>query len=590
LIFLDIETNGLLPDLSRVHCLVTFDAETGEVRRFRGDSIQADGLPYLSSKPWLAGHNILKFDLPALQKVYGWTHPGRCYDTLVAARMAFADMAEHDFSLWKHQIPPKFIGSQSLRAWGYRLGCHKGDYGIDGDEMVWAEWSREMEDYCEQDVRVTKALYDKLQGLKLSPLALWLEHEFCKIIARQERRGVWFDRQKAEWLLVDLLDKRAKAGEKLKAIFGSWKVRLPDFIPKRDNQKRGYTKGVPVERWREVIFNPASRAHIANRLTTLHGWEPKALTEGGKPKVDEAIISKLAYPEVPAILDYLLLEKRIGMLAEGDWAWLKCEKQGRIYGSVNTCGAVTGRCTHSQPNLAQVPSNDHPYGKECRALFGPTPGMRMVGCDASGLELRCLSHYMAQWDGGEYGRIVTTGDIHTANQQAAGLATRAEAKTFIYAYLYGAGDEKLGKGKKATGSKLRSQFLERIPALNTLVTKVKAVAKKRGWLRGLDGRRLRVRHQHAALNTLLQSAGALAMKAALIIADWLLEKEGLAAGKDYEFILNIHDEIQCEVMPEHVEKVGEILASAIEGAGHFFNFRCPLAGEWKAGGNWADTH
>ena len=600
MILFDLESNGLLDTLSAIHCLVTLDADTRQIQRFRGTDIAVHGLPYLASAPAIGGHNVIKFDLPALEKVYGWTYRGDVYDTLIVSRLAFADIKDADLKLFKAGgLPGKLIGSHSLKAWGHRLGELKGNYAEENGEQCWEQWSREMEDYCEQDVRVTHALYRKLQEQPLTSLSLWLEHEFCKVIARQERRGVGFDRPAAEQLWIDLLARREEAGRKLKEVFGSWTVELPPFTPKLDNKKLGYTAGVPVRKFKTVEFNPASRDHIANRLTTLRGWKPVELTDGGKPKVDEKIVSKLDYPEAPLILDYLLLDKRLGQLAEGEQAWLKLERNGRIHGAVNTGGAVTGRCTHASPNLAQVPRVGSKFGKECRSLFVPSGGMVMVGCDASGLELRCLSHYMAKWDGGAYGKIVVEGkssdgtDIHTANQKAAVLPNRDMAKTFIYGFLYGAGDAKLGsivKGSEREGKRLRAAFLKAIPALGKLTEAVKKAAKERGWLRGLDGRRLHVRSQHAALNTLLQSAGALVMKAALVIADWLLQAEGLVPGVDYEFVLNIHDEFQVEALPAKAEQVGQILASAIQAAGAFFNFRCPLAGEYKIGGNWAETH
>ncbi|MCD7896357.1 MAG: DNA polymerase [Planctomycetaceae bacterium] len=614
MILFDIETNGLLdpkrnkdgsitPPLSKVHCLVTLDTATGQTRRFRGDDIATHGLTYLASAPAIGGHNIIKFDLPALEKVFGWKYNGDIYDTLVVSRLAFADIKDNDHKQFKKGVlPGGLIGSHSLKAWGYRLGCLKGTYAEDTEDC-WAEWSAEMEDYCEQDVQVTFKLWKVLQKKSLSPLSVWLEHEFCKVIARQERRGVAFDIDAAEALLVDLLDQREQAGRKLKEIFGSWQVELKPLIPKRDNKKRGYKAGVPVRKFKTVEFNPASRDHIANRLIHLHGWKPTEFTDGGKPKVDEKIISKLKYPEVPMILDYLLLDKRLGQLSEGDNAWLKLArecgrtKQGRriarIHGSVNTGGAVTGRCTHAYPNLAQVPKVGSRFGKECRSLFIPSDGMTLVGCDASGLEARCLAHYMARWDKGEYVKVILEGDIHTVNQLAAGLPTRDSAKPFFYGFLYGAGDEKLGSivgGSIQEGKKLRAKFLRGLPALRSLIDTVKATARERGYLRGLDGRKLHVWSLHAALNTLLQSAGALVMKLALVIADWLLQAEGLVPGLDYEFVLNIHDEFQAEVVPHLAEKVGECLASAIHAAGQFFNFRCPLAGEYKVGANWAETH
>lgn len=437
MILFDIETDGLLDTLSKVHCLVTLDTSTGTTRRFRGDSIRTEGLPYLASSPSIGGHNVIKFDLPALEKMYGWEYPGDIYDTLVISRLGFADIKDGDLKKYKKgSFPGKLIGSHSLKAWGYRLGELKGTYAEDTPDC-WAEWSQEMEDYCEQDVHVTHKLYQTLQQKGISPLAVWLEHEFCKIIARQEQRGVGFNRPAAEELLVELLDQREQAGRKLKEIFGSWQVELKPLIPKRDNAKLGYKVGVPVRKFKTVEFNPASRDHIATCLIKRHGWKPTEFTDGGKPKVDEKIISKLKYPEVPMILDYLLLDKRLGQLSEGDNAWLKMDRNGRIHGSVNTGGAVTGRCTHSFPNLAQVPAVKSKYGAECRALFTPTPGMVLVGCDAAALELRCLAHYMARWDNNKYGETVVNGkqsegtDIHTVNQKAAGLPTRDTAKTFI---------------------------------------------------------------------------------------------------------------------------------------------------------------
>lgn len=598
MLLFDIETNGLLDTLSTVHCLVTKDTESNEVRRFRGDDIQTNGLPHLQNAKAVGGHNVIKFDLPALEKVYGFKYSGGIFDTLVMSRLVFSDIGDSDFVLYRQKkIPGKCMGSHGLKAWGFRLGILKGDYGE--EENCWEQWSKEMEDYCEQDVHVTHALFNHIHSIEHTQLSAWLEHEFCKTIARQERRGVRFNRQAAEALWVELNARRTEVGQKLKAVFGSWEVPDKPFTPKRDNAAKGYKAGVTIQRTKTVEFNPASRAHIANRLMALHGWKPKEFTEKGAVKVDEAIISKLRFPEVPLILEYLLLDKRLGQLSEGNQAWLKLEKGGRIFGSVNTGGAVTGRCTHANPNLAQVPNMGSLYGKECRSLFMAGEGYKLVGCDAAGLELRCLAHYMARWDKGAYAKIILEGkkeegtDIHSMNQKAAGLPDRDTAKTFIYGYLYGAGDGKLGsivKGSQATGAKLRAQFQKNIPALGKLTEGVKSVARKRGWLRGLDGRRLHVRSEHAALNTLLQSAGALVMKLALIISDWHLQAEGLVPGDDYEFVLNIHDEAQAEAKPQHAELVGQSLAEAIHAAGQYFNFQCPLAGEYRVGDNWAETH
>ena len=269
------------------------------------------------------------------------------------------------------------------------------------------------------------------------------------------------------------------------------------------------------------------------------------------------------------------------------------KSDGRIYGSVITNGAVTGRMTHNSPNVAQVPAVGVPYGKECRTLFRVPEGRALVGADASGLELRCLAHYMARYDGGAYMKEILEGDIHTANQKAAGLPTRDNAKTFIYAFLYGAGDEKIGSivgGTRQDGKKLKNRFLKRTPAIAKLKAQVEHVAKTRKYLIGLDGRKLRVRAVYASLNLLLQSAGAILMKQALVILDDKLQKEGLTPGIDYEFVANIHDEWQIECDQKYAEFIGKTAVEAIAEAGVFFNFRCPLDGEYKIGKTWAETH
>ena len=247
--------------------------------------------------------------------------------------------------------------------------------------------------------------------------------------------------------------------------------------------------------------------------------------------------------------------------------------------------------THSKPNLGQVPRVGSPLGKECRSLFAAPEGKMLVGIDASGLELRMLAHYMRDQ---AYVTAVVSGsskdgtDVHTMNQKAAGLPSRDAAKTFIYAYLYGAGAAKIGTivgaGYKE-GQQMMDKFMAATPALRTLKSKVDTLAS-RGYLPGLDGRRLWVRSAHKALNTLLQGAGAIVMKKALVI----LYNDLRAAGIDPAFVLNIHDEWQIEALPEQAETVGKMGAEAIRKAGEHFNMRCPLAGEYKEGNTWADTH
>ena len=310
-----------------------------------------------------------------------------------------------------------------------------------------------------------------------------------------------------------------------------------------------------------------------------------------KPFVDEKVLNKLKYPEAKLMSRYFILNKRIAQLAEGNQAWMKLCKKGRLHGKVNTMGAQTSRCSHSHPNLAQVPNLNAPFGKECRTLFRADSKMDLLGIDVSSLELRCLSHYLAKYDDGAYGKLLLEEDIHTTNQKAAGLSTRDQAKTFIYGFLYGAGNEKIGQivGKgKAEGSRLKKEFLTKIPALKSLRDAVQKKAEQ-GFITGLDGRKVPVRSSHAALNTLLQSAGAIICKRWIVEMHSLLEKE-FKYGEDYKQVAFVHDEVQLTVKREHAKRIGDLAVKAIGIAGERYSFRIPLTGEFKTGPTWATTH
>jgi DNA polymerase I len=270
--------------------------------------------------------------------------------------------------------------------------------------------------------------------------------------------------------------------------------------------------------------------------------------------------------------------------------------------------------THSKPNMGQVPSGKSEYGHECRECWIVAAGKKLVGADADALELRDLAGYMAIFDGGEYIKTVLEGDkskgtdMHSVNCRALGMdpkqlifgteTGRDVAKTWFYAFIYGSGDENLGyivlrkwgAQAKKKGAALRKSFLENLPAMGKLVDSVKRKAKTVGHLKGLDGRRLTVRSMHAALNTLLQSAGAIQMKKALCLLDDSLQALGLIPGTHYEFVANVHDEWQIEVDDDKAERVGRMAVEAIRAAGIYFNFRCPLDGAYDIGNNWAETH
>lgn len=592
----DLETDNLLDEVTKIHCMVILDTDSLQPLTYVGSAV-AEGIKHLetlsNNGQILVAHNGIKFDIPVIDKFYpnNKINHAAVVDTLVLARLIYAHIAVGDAELLaKGKLAGRLFGSHSLEAWGYRLGCHKGSY-----TGGWVYYSQEMLDYNIQDCFVTAALYDKLCKENYSEKAVTLEHQVAWLMAKQERNGFVFDSIAAGALWTTLVARKATLSAQCEELFPPWEVRQADFIPKIANKSKGYVAGVPVQRFKTVVFNPSSRDHIANRLTALYGWIPEVLTEGGKPKVDEVVLAGLDYEPCKLLSEFLMVQKRLSQLAEGDNAWLNLVKDGKIHGSINTNGAVTGRATHSKPNISQVPSSNSPYGSECRNLFTVPQGWSLVGADASGLELRCLAHYMARYDGGAYGRALLDGDIHTTNQVAAGLESRPQAKTFIYAFLYGAGDAKIGSvisGSADAGKKLKAKFLRNLPALGRLVEDVRETAR-RGYLIGLDGRHIFVRSAHAALNTLLQGAGAVVCKQWLVMLEDRLQVRGLKHGwaGDYAFCAWSHDEVQiaCRT-PEIAQEVAALATKCVALAGEYFNFRCPTAGESKIGKTWNDTH
>ena len=568
MIVFDIETDGLLEDVTKVHCLVTQDTDNGEVSRFRDVH---NGLLYLSrmgeSKKCIAGHNVIGFDLPVLKKLYGFEPTGEVFDTLVASRTIWSNLQELD--LKNRTVEDKLIGSHSLKAWGQRLKFSKGTYGE--TENAWDELSDEMLDYCEQDVRLNTKLLERILAKKFSSDALELEHTISKLMLKQERHGFPFDVDKAKELYSSLVARKNELYNK-----------LVDEVEPTIVELKTKTKVIP--------FNPASRQQIGDRLQKL-GWKPEEFTKNGDPKIDEKILAGIDLPIAKQLTEYLMLNKRVGQIGEGKQGWLKLERNGRIHGRVNHMGAVTSRCTHNNPNVAQVPSLSAEYGKECRELFHAPKGFKIIGADASGLELRCLAHYMSKFDDGEYEREILEGDIHTKNQLAAGLETRPQAKTFIYGFLYGAGNEKIGqiigKGKRE-GGQIKKRFLDKTPALKYLQDAVKRKAKS-GFLLGLDKRAIPIRHAHAALNTLLQSCGAIICKRWYATIEQMIRDEGIS-DEDAYIVAFVHDEVQIIVRDGLQEKIGEITREAIKRTERYYNFRCQLDSEYKVGASWADTH
>lgn len=446
----DIETDGLLDTLTQMFCMSIWDGKV--MHSFRPEDCEngvrmlLDGL---NNGAYLVGHNIINFDIPAIHKLYPWFDVPRerrnqVIDTLVMARLIKGNIVDSDM-IYKRvgAMPGKLVGSQSLKAWGYRLGNHKGTYAEDTED-AWGCFNEDMLSYNQQDVRVTTQLYEYLKSQPCSDSSLRLEHDATWLMAKQERNGFPFDVKSAEKLELTLRKRESILSAQLMQIC----PQIPDkvFVPKRDNKKMGYKKGVPIQRYKD--FNPNSRQQIEWLITKHYGYvpsNPDLYTEKGHLKVDEDTFHFLASDTdasegvrslAVVVEEYLMIKKRLGQLADGSQAWLKLVKDdGKIHGKVNPCGAVTGRATHSNPNVTQVPHNASPFGEECRSLFGVPKGWVQAGIDACGLELRCLAHFLYPYDKGAYAHVVVHGDIHTLNQKAAGLATRDEAKRFIYAFL-----------------------------------------------------------------------------------------------------------------------------------------------------------
>jgi len=670
----DIESDGLLDDITTIHCLHIRDRVTKKDYRFNSgkykdgspaprDGSIKDGLKMLEEADAICGHNIIGYDIEAIKKLNPTFKPkGKVVDTLVCCRVVWTDISDKDFArLRSGKLPPEFkegglIGSHSLEAWGYRLGKYKGDFKPEhyineetGEPHTWKTigFTQDMDDYCGQDVYVTDQLIDMIDSKQYSQDSLDLEHHVATIIRRQELYGFAFDEVAAMKLLATLQKRKAELEFSLIESFHPWYA--PDGtrkgvresgksrnvwiehddgkapLKKHKTRQRGwlieYTQGTQHTAIKLVQFNPSSRDHIADRLITLYGWNPVEFTDGGKPKVDETTLVGLSFPEAKLLNEYLMVDKRIGQLSDGKQAWLKKVRNGRIHGRVNTNGAVTGRMTHSDPNLAQVPKCGSPYGAESRALFIHSKGC-LVGCDAEGLELRMLAHYMAKYDGGEYVNAVVNGkkedktDVHSVNQAVVSFNKRDNAKTLVYAFLYGAGDYKLGtivlddmtEQRKAAffakypagasrdaaigrlGKSVKAKFFSGLPALKKLVDAVKDAVKKRGRVKSLDGRYLSIRSPHAALNTLLQGGGAIVMKKALVMLDDNLQQLGYREAGRYEFVCNVHDEFQIDSEESIAKEIGSLAASAIRRAGEHFGLKCPLAGAYEIGSNWAETH
>jgi DNA polymerase I-like protein with 3'-5' exonuclease and polymerase domains len=425
-----------------------------------------------------------------------------------------------------------------------------------------------MLEYCIRDTELTRKLGVSLEqeGRSFSPEAYDLERQIRIIIDRQQDNGFAFNLMEGQILLAKLEDEQHYLEDQANEMFEPTEVQLKTKI-----------KYIP--------FNIASRKQIAERLME-RGWKPKRHTDKGNIIINEDVLSQIKnMPEAQMFNRYFLLQKRTGLLK----SWIQeCQEDGRVHGKVLTLRTITGRMAHNKPNMAQVPAVYSPYGKECRSLWTVSnpETHNLVGTDASGLELRCFAHYL---DYPDYTNTVLTGDIHSANQEMAGLRTRDQAKTFIYAFLYGAGAAKIGKivgGSAQTGRKLIEKFLHNMPQLKKLRSDIQEAVLKEGTIKGLDGRRLQIRSEHSAVNALIQGAGAVVCKQWLVEMDKRIRRSGL----DARLVASVHDEYQFEVAKPDIEPFTKITKEAMYQTQKILNFKCDLDSSYKVGNNWAETH
>ena len=420
-----------------------------------------------------------------------------------------------------------------------------------------------------------------MEAFPTLPEWITLEHQVATILTKQEHHGWYFDEQSARELESTLRNELESTQAKLRTDFPY--VAGTVFTPKRDNQRTGYVKGVPFTRLKD--FNPQSRDHISWILQTHCDWTPTSLTASGKAVIDETVLKDIGTDISLRFLRVLELTKQLGMISEGVNAWQKLvTTSSRIHHHCSV-GCATHRASHRNPNLSQVPSDER-----FRRLFTASPDLVMVGADLSGIELRMLAHYLARYDGGRYADILLNGDIHQENADKIGISRR-QVKTVTYAFLYGAGDQKIGTSfdgslgedkAKRKGKEIRKAFVDAIPGLSDLLQAVKRAAE-RGYVRGLDGRNISVDKGHVALNYLLQGSAAIIAKRWMVLADAQLDSHSHQLGF-------IHDELQYETIPASVNDLKFLLELTAVQAGEYYNLRLPIAAEAKSGKNWAEVH
>ena len=650
----DSETDGLLDELTKVHCIAILDLDnpSNGVQIYHDDpELVCDGdlecaLYELADADEVWAHNAFGFDIRALQKVYPSFKPrGEVHCTLVRSRLAFPDLWERDCIRKYEGFPSRLLGKHSLESWGQRLTIAKDDYS-----GGWEHLNQDMLDYCVQDVRVLAAVHQELEEAKVDPRAIDIEERFANRIEAMNRRRIWFDREGAEKLEVDLSLREIEVKAQLREAFDDFvdrevvepslkpsykipallqvgwepkeytdtgKPRLTKAILERltkdSNKKLATVAALFVGSEKEltdhvgrslqdlvglvvketpVEFNPSSRAHLVRALQEQRGWVPTEFTDADAPKFDEDVIEHLDFEDAPLIQESFMLDKRLGQLARGKTAWLKLEKDGYIQPKVLHIGTVYGRCSHSRPNVTQVPKVTKPYGKRMREFWQPRPGYVMLGTDLAGADLRILGHLLVPHDGGAFRDQMVEGDIHTYVQEMVGLDSRDKAKTLEYASLFGAKAPRISKAigvPVSRAKKIQEMFMSKLK-VKDLDNGLRAAVKSRkrgripGYLYGLDGRKIPITQLRLALNYVC--AGGTAVLCKLWTCLTLEASEHL----DRHLLIHAHDELQIEVRPHQAEELGEIAKAKALEAGEILGLRVPTPADVQIGRNWSETH
>lgn len=666
-IIIDIETDSLTPTV--IWCAVCIDCSTGEVHEFRRPDITPDPLiEFLETSGTWVGHNVINFDIPSLVRlVRGCKRPTLVIDTLVLSRLL-------DFNR---------VGGHSLESWGERLGCKKtpfNDFSQLTDEMV---------SYCRQDTQVNLLLYKKFLPYINSTrwaASIRLEHFIAEELHQVHCNGFHFDVDTARNLWYTINKEVIELDEQLKYCFPPKASFIREVTPRltkfgtlnrgdfrwaRDGDLSAFNGG-PFSLIEYIEFNPGSPSQIVSRLNEA-GWKPTEKTKGHSlflrekdrdtPEAKTKAIKYAEYgwtvsetnlntlPDTAPLAAKTLAKRikyasRVRVLTE----WIKsCHDDHRIHGHINHIGAWTQRCSHDKPNTGNIPRDDAVFGREFRSLWGVNDGY-LVGVDAEGIQLRVLAHYI---NDEAFTRSVTEGkkedgtDPHSLNKRALGspCKSRNDAKTFIYAWLLGAGIGKVSAILGCSHAEAKNavdDFITFYPGLAMVKNDIIPRDAARGYFEGFDGRYIKIRgddtssREHFCLGGYLQSGEAIIMKTAKEIWIPRLRKEGVPfklvnfvhdewctqvpkcdsfvyreitfetkhlkslVGTTYDLEIISQDDLLVKAVqrvPENALYIAEVQAEAIKLAGKSMGLRCPMAGSILSGHgpiaigqNWYMTH